>query len=239
MAPKLDRFAIAAFLAGCLFLALRGWLHDNPQHDPWAPLRIEDPPGWATGRKLAALRSDTSQCRAFLERSRIPAEPLGATGEGACRRTDREVLAGPPSLGVVLDPAGAQATCAVDAALAWWIEQGVQPAALALLGSPVARVRHLGTWNCRRIGGGSQGAWSEHATGNAVDIAGFVLDDGRVVDIRRDWEGSGDAAAFLHLVRDRACRSFATVLSPDYNAAHADHLHLDQARRGGGWTACR
>jgi hypothetical protein len=41
-------------------------------------------------------------------------------------------------------------------------------------------------------------------------------------------------------VRDGACRLFATTLSPDYNAAHADHLHLDQANRGaGGWRACR
>jgi len=27
---------------------------------------------------------------------------------------------------------------------------------------------------------------------------------------------------------------FGTVLSPDYNPAHADHLHFDQASRGSG-----
>jgi hypothetical protein len=40
-------------------------------------------------------------------------------------------------------------------------------------------------------------------------------------------------------VRDGACRLFATVLSPDYNAAHRDHLHLDEAKRGAMWRACR
>ena len=41
-------------------------------------------------------------------------------------------------------------------------------------------------------------------------------------------------------VRDGACDLFATVLSPDYNAAHADHLHFDQAMRGAmGWRGCR
>ncbi len=44
----------------------------------------------------------------------------------------------------------------------------------------------------------------------------------------------------LREVRDGACDLFATVLSPDYNAAHRDHLHLDQAERGEmGWRACR
>jgi len=42
----------------------------------------------------------------------------------------------------------------------------------------------------------------------------------------------------LQAVRGGACGYFTTVLSPDYNAAHADHFHLDQAKRLGGWGAC-
>ena len=45
-------------------------------------------------------------------------------------------------------------------------------------------------------------------------------------------------ARFLRRARDEACTVFGTVLSPDYNAAHADHLHLDQAARGFGGV-CR
>jgi hypothetical protein len=60
------------------------------------------------------------------------------------------------------------------------------------------------------------------------------------VTVVGDWKGEGERAAFLREVRDGACDLFATVLSPDYNAAHRDHLHLDQARRGAmGWRACR
>jgi hypothetical protein len=41
-------------------------------------------------------------------------------------------------------------------------------------------------------------------------------------------------------VRNGACQLFATVLSPDYNEAHRDHLHFDQAERGAmGWRGCR
>ena len=239
------RFALDRWLlAGLLLLAIaaggRVWLHAHPEHDPWAPLSLyDDPDGWATGRKIAGVRNSMSECRAFLSRSEIAFETLPPAGEGTCRRDDRQTLAADRPLGLALRPEGAQATCAVGAGLALWLKHGVQPAAEALLHGRVVALEHYGTNNCRRIGGGDKGSWSEHATGNAIDIAAFVLVDGRRVVVRRDWQGTSDAAAFLHTVRDAACDDFATVLSPDYNAAHADHLHLDQARRGGGWSACK
>lgn len=241
--PALDRIVLTFLLIGCLFVGGRAWLHDHPEHDPWTPLALDDPPGWATSRKLSALRGDTAQCRAFLDRSGIPSAALPAMGEGECRREDRKLLSAPLRLDVALRPGGAQATCTIDAGLAWWLRHGVQPAAEAALGSGVVAIQHLGTANCRRIGGGDEGNWSEHATGNAIDIAGFVLADGRRISVQKDWSGQGpsgeDGSAFLHMVRDSACTGFSTVLSPDYNAAHADHLHLDQARRSGGWSTCR
>lgn len=231
-----DRVAMSLLLLGCLVLAGIGWLHEHPGDNPWAPLTLDEKPGWATGRKLAALRADPALCSAFLTRSRLPNQPLPPVGEGACRREDRRVL----SLSdAALRPRRAQGTCAVDAGLAMWMRHVVQPQAEAMFDSRVMRIEHLGTVNCRRIGNGSKGAWSEHATGNAIDVSAFVLANGRRIQVRRDWKGGVDDAAFLHAVRDGACRSFSTVLSPDYNAAHADHLHLDQADRPGGWRACR
>jgi hypothetical protein len=57
--------------------------------------------------------------------------------------------------------------------------------------------------------------------------------------VLRDWDGDADERAFLSAVRNGACDLFATVLSPDYNEAHRDHLHLDQAARGEmGWRGC-
>ena len=64
----------------------------------------------------------------------------------------------------------------------------------------------------------------------------MTLEDGRKVSVLADWDGTGPRAAkgrsFLKQVRDGACRVFSTVLTPDYNDAHADHLHLDGAERG-------
>ncbi|OZA91522.1 extensin family protein [Altererythrobacter sp. H2] len=222
----LDRRLIGLLVLAAFALAARGWLHDHPQHNPWAPLEIDHPPGWATATKISALRSDLSACRAVLERGEVAFTALPPAGEGQCARFDRTALTG-----LSLAPSGPQMTCPVATGLALWLRHSVNPAAENILGSPVRRIEHLGTWSCRRIGGGEQGNWSEHATGNAIDIAAFVLEDGRRISVLADWGGSPEEQAFLRQVRDGACGSFATVLSPDYNAAHADHFHFDQAER--------
>ncbi len=83
------------------------------------------------------------------------------------------------------------------------------------------------------IGRGAIGAkvLSEHALANAVDVAGFDLADGRRVMVETGWR-SDDARVreFLQVIHTSACRRFQTVLSPDYNAAHHNHLHLDMGR---------
>ncbi len=236
----LDRTIIALLVIAALLIAARAWLADHPQHSPWAPLDLADPPGWATQRKLAALRADPAECRTVLERSEVAFEPLEPAGEGACARPDRIVLGEAP-----FAPGVPAATCPVAAGLVLWLRRSVEPAAQAILGSPLQRIEHLGTYSCRRVGGGERGRWSEHATGNAIDIAAFVLADGRRISVLGDWastgegEGAGEEARFLREVRDGACGIFGTVLSPDYNEAHADHFHLDQAAAPGFGGFCR
>ena len=231
--PRIDRPAVWLLIVAALLLASRAWLRDHPQHDPWAALDLRHPPGWATQTKLAGLRGDTADCRAVLERSEVAFAVLDPAGEGACRREDRTILSAAP-----LAPVQPPTTCAVAAAFEFWFQRKVQSAAEELLGSRVVRIEQLGAYSCRRIGGGEAGRWSEHATGNAIDIAAFVLEDGRRVGVLGDWNGGGAEARFLHRVRDGACGVFGTVLSPDYNEAHRDHLHFDQAARGFG-SFCR
>ena len=116
-------------------------------------------------------------------------------------------------------------------ALEAWRTKSVEPAAIEIFGSGLERIEHLGAYSCRRTYGSEDGPWSEHATANAIDIAAFVLEDGRRISLASGWDGVGDEARFLRKVHDAACDWFATVLSPDYNAAHADHFHLDQDER--------
>ena len=226
------RRALIALLLVVVGIAGWQWLQSHPQHSPWAPLDLRDPPGWATRTRLIALRSDVAECRAVLERSEIAFTALPETGEGECARPDRTRLGDYP-----LAPDTPAVTCPVAAALELWRRESVAPAARNILGSDLARIEHLGAFSGRRMYGGADGRGSEHATANAIDIAAFVLEDGRRISVLGDWDGEGDKAAFLRAVRDGACGSFATVLSPDYNAAHADHFHLDQDDRWAG--VCR
>ena len=230
---KFDRAAFPLLMLAAVVLAGKGWLDANPQHNPWAPLDLRDPPGWATATKIAGLRADPFECRAVLSRSDISFSVLDPAGEGACARPDRTRLGDGQ-----LAPDTPPMTCAMAAAVTLWRERSVSPAARELLGSELARIEHLGAYSCRRLYGRGEGPWSEHATGNALDVAAFVLADGRRISVLSDWSGDTPESAFLKRVRDGGCDIFGTVLSPDYNAAHRDHFHLDQASRGFGGV-CR
>lgn len=117
-----------------------------------------------------------------------------------------------------------------------WVRNGLVPAGREILGSEVVKVETMGSYACRNTIGTAQARLSEHATGNAIDVSGVVLADGRRITIQRDWASSDPAVReFLQVIRRSACRRFRTVLSPDYNAAHHDHLHLDL----GGRPLCR
>jgi len=233
-------FLVLALLAFAAFL-LWGYARNHPEDVPWTGLDLARPVGAFTGRKLAALAGDDGKCRALLSRAGISHVALPPRRSGARCGYDEAVRFGRGGA-VVLDyrPSGLGTSCPVAAGLALWEWHVVQPAALRHFGVKVAALEHFGSYSCRRVYGRAQGAWSEHATANAVDIAGFRLADGRRVTVVGDWNGAGARGRFLREVRDGACRLFATTLSPDYNAAHRDHLHLDQAKRGAmGWRACR
>ncbi|MEM1195796.1 MAG: extensin family protein [Pseudomonadota bacterium] len=124
--------------------------------------------------------------------------------------------------------------CGTAKAFNAWARYGVDRAARQILGSPLARIDTMGSYACRNIAGSTRR--SAHATGNAIDVSGFVLADGRRIDLKTDWDG-GTAAEreFLRIVHKSACKRFGTVLGPEYNAAHRDHFHLE----GTGARFCR
>ena len=96
-----------------------------------------------------------------------------------------------------------------------------------MFGSELKQVDHFGVYACRRVNSEAVGRPSAHARAEAIDISGFRFANGRQVHVLADWTHSSADSRFLHRVRADACRAFATVLSPDYNALHANHLHLE------------
>lgn len=229
-----------ALLTGAVFI-LYTLVRHRPQDLPWTRLDLSQPVGAFTGRKIAGLTDDFAECRALLRAADVRYTVLPAVRAGEqCGYADgvRFAPGGPRT--IAFNPANPGVSCPVAAALALWEWNVVQPAAQKHFGARVVSIEHFGSYSCRRIYGRGSGDWSEHATADAVDVAAFNLSDGTRVSVLTDWSKGGEKAAFLHKVRTGGCRLFSTVLSPDYNAAHRDHLHLDEAERGEmGWRTCR
>ena len=143
----------------------------------------------------------------------------------------------PPGPAVVSPPA--TLTCPLISTLDSWVSSGIQPAAMRWFGQGVIEIKQISAYSCRPMNGQTGAPISEHAFGNALDIAGFTLADGRKVTVREGWYGLPADRAFLHDVQAAACRLFATVLAPGSNAFHTDHIHVDLARHASGRHICQ
>lgn len=227
--------ALLACGAGVALLARSGAIALPDRYDPWAPLDIQAEPNLLTRLKLGRLDGDGRQCRTVLGNTGLRFTPVPdlPSPEDDCTLRDTVRVA----RSQVGFNSGFTATCQLAAAWMLFELHALQPAALRQFGQRVARVRHLGTFACRNVYGRADGRRSEHATANAIDIAGFTLEDGTSLTVAGDWgpQESGRRAAFLREVRDGACRFFAVVLGPEHNRAHRDHFHLDL----GSHRACR
>jgi hypothetical protein len=147
--------------------------------------------------------------------------PAASTAQG-CGMTDGVKVA---SEGVVLNRPTAL-SCELAVAFANFEYEWIEPLAHRYLKQGVTRAYHAGAYACRDIRGNGHGL-SEHAHGRAIDLIGFDLTDGSVVNVGRDWAGPGPKSQFLHALVKHACQRFDVVLTPDHDAYHRDHLHLD------------
>ena len=208
-----------------LGLAASVWIASTylpAQHNPLRPLNLNDPIGLATYHKFTNLKYDPVTCRARLDAASVAYIPLQDEVTGAACGFKDAV-----SIRRLQTPLNDQLpmTCHMAAALYTWEHNAARPLAAKLLGSPLARIETFGTYSCRNISGSGQR--SEHATANAIDIAGFRLADGRLISVLNDWGADTPEGAYLRQVHRQACRLFSVTLGPDYNAAHADHFHFD------------
>jgi|SRR5665213_455813 len=177
--------------------------------------------------------------------------PYGAQAYEPPRRQQEQQRYAPPPLGPRRDPystgaippaelkPAATLACPLVSALERWVSEGVQPAALHWFRSPVIELKQISAYSCRQMNGAGGHGVSEHAFGNALDVAAFTFADGRTITVKDGWHGTPEEQGFLHDVQLYACETFVTVLGPGYNAAHYNHLHLDLMRRKTGYRPCR
>lgn len=123
---------------------------------------------------------------------------------------------------------GLTLSCSMIPAMENWIREKIQPAAYMHFGMPITELKVMGSYGCRTMNHKKGANWSEHAFANAVDVSGFTLLDGRVIDVKKHWKsGAPNERAFLRDVHGGACDYFRTVLGPGSDAYHYDHFHVD------------
>jgi hypothetical protein len=106
-------------------------------------------------------------------------------------------------------------------------------------GVPVAEIKQISAYSCRGMNGQPGAHISEHAFGNALDIAAFTLANGRRITVQDGWRGAPEEQGFLRDVQGSACRLFQTVLAPGSNVYHYNHIHVDLMRRASGRVICQ
>jgi hypothetical protein len=216
------------FLTILAAVATLGACVDNPR----APERQ------TVKRSTAAItpRPETRQCLATLGSKQVGFSPIPDQYFGAgCSTIGTVQLASLQSDDASLGLANiGPVACPLASTFANWARYGVDRAARQILGSPLVKIETMGSYSCRNVAG--SGRRSAHATADAIDISGFVLADGRRITVLSGWlSGSEEERQFLRVIHTSACKRFGTVLGPNYNAAHRDHLHVEL----GGGSYCR
>jgi hypothetical protein len=176
---------------------------------------------WRGQTERACLASGALQASASIQ----PMEEID--GPGVCG-LERPLRVSALSAGRVRVTPAATMGCPVTAALDRWVARSVQPAAYRYFGRPVVEITQIASYGCRGRNGNSFGAPSEHAFGNALDIAGFRLAGGGEISVLRGWwRGTPRERAFLQAAMAGACGEFYTVLGPGSDRHHYNHMHVD------------
>ncbi len=233
--PELQRMALVAALsvliAGCSVLPGGRTLSRAPVQPPARSMQAARP-------ALAAPPvRETRQCISQLAQAQVRFTPVpdqtfgaGCSQLGSVRLSTIGLMeAGRGRSELAISNIG-PVRCELAQRFAGWAQFGIARAAEQMLGSPLVKIETMGSYACRNIAGSLK--LSQHAHANAIDIAGFVLADGRRITVKDGWNGSNQERAFLRTIHSSACKRFGTVLGPEYNAAHRDHLHVDMSGQG-------
>ncbi len=207
---------------------------------------IDLPPEGAPGLSQPGARGPYIGTPGYPQRERYSAPYPGRSDPAPdLPQADRMPRLGPAqgnsvaAFGPVAVKPAATLACPIVSVLDRWLADSVQPAAMRWFGARVVEIRQISAYSCRGMNGNSYAHISEHAFGNALDIASFTLADGRQVSVKDGWRGMPEEQGFLRDVEAAACQQFSTVLAPGSNAYHYNHIHVDLMRRASQRVICQ
>lgn len=129
--------------------------------------------------------------------------------------------------------------CETALRLQRWVREAVVPATRAVMPAKrLAGLEQASGYVCRNRNSAPNGKISEHAFGNAIDIAAFTFSDGSRLEIAPREKDASATGALQRAAVATACLYFTTVLDPGSDVAHENHLHLDVKMRTNGYRYC-
>ncbi|MEA2840387.1 MAG: hypothetical protein QOF41_1717 [Methylobacteriaceae bacterium] len=233
--PALAKLVLLAGLACVPAEARVGTIPLPPKRPPeFAAPKPAALPGLTAPQRappLSAGGDDAETCAAVLSGGKVVAEQLPAVHAGLCgieRPLLLKAILVAEKRQIKLEPP-VTLRCGLAGTIASWVIEDLTPAVDAA-GQPLAALSGVGAYECRGRNGVAGAKLSEHAIGNALDIGGLKLADGRVIDVQQ----LKDNRPMFDRMGASACARFATVLGPGADAFHKSHVHVDlQVRRNG------
>jgi hypothetical protein len=156
-------------------------------------------------------------------------------GPGGCGGDDLvrlEAVVLPDTRRVALKPA-ATLRCTMAAAIADWVRTDVAALA-ASLNTAVSEIDNFDSFECRGRNRVAGAQLSEHGKANALDVRSLKFSDGRELKLTDRTADRSLRESVLHSM----CARFSTVLGPDSDWYHEDHIHLDLAERRNNYRIC-
>lgn len=202
------------------------------------PAEMQGPP-----RPPLTIASETDEdhqaCEQELQAMGATFKDIPRIDDGNGCGIDKPILLSEALPGIRVKPEG-KMRCATALALAHWMKESVIPAAGTALkdAGRITTINQASTYICRLRNNATTGKISEHARGNAIDVASFTFEKGTTVAVEPRREDPTLVGAFQRTVSAAGCLYFNTVLDPESDAAHEHHFHLDVLQRHGGFRYC-
>jgi hypothetical protein len=175
-------------------------------------------------------------CRQDLRKMGVRFEELAPISKGRSCSIAHPIKVTGLQGSIQMKPA-ATLNCQMTRFLAKWVKNELVPSARNRYFSGVKSIHQMSSYSCRKMNSRSRNPWSEHAKGNALDIGGFTLRNGKHIDVRKKSFFAFREKGLLKTVREDSCKYFTTVLGPG-DAYHGDHFHFDLRPRKSGYRHC-
>ena len=234
---RLGLTVLAMLLLGC-DVAAAGEVplpQPRPPVPEWAEPRSFTEAVAGLGVDVTTATAEPTPCDTRLTAIAVTQPMPWSIGPGACGGRDLvevEAVLGHDNTRIGLNPA-AVLRCEMAEAFAHWVREDAV-GRFAAAGLQLREIETADSYDCRGRNRVAGAKLSEHGKGNALDVRGFALDDGRVIeptDVHADKE--------LRVgLRETACARFSTVLGPGSDGYHEQHIHIDLADRAHGYRIC-